>query len=177
MRRNPSPSKRSKEKTMSVRLLNWTKLVFLVILPVFAATGCGGQLAAPTPADLVTAFPVGLASECPDDQDISGDPDIIFADNFELWDRQGTLPPLGTWDVSSTQTSRRQVIPGNVTVNGSSGPGERVLEVACWTEDGGSQVGGLTLKLGNYKRKDEGLGDGCDDLFVRYYINTGSTVF
>lgn len=45
-----------------------------------------------------------------------------------------------------------------------------VLQIACWTEGSGSQSGGLSLKLGNYNHRNEGLGDGHDELYVRYYV-------
>jgi len=62
------------------------------------------------------------------------------------------------------------VIPGKVRVRGRPGPGENVLEIACWTTGKGSQVGGLSLKLGNYNHANEGLGDGYEELYVRYYL-------
>jgi hypothetical protein len=45
-----------------------------------------------------------------------------------------------------------------------------VLQIACWTTGRGSQTGGLSLKLGNYNHAGEGLGDGYDELFIRYYV-------
>ena len=45
-----------------------------------------------------------------------------------------------------------------------------MLEIACWTEGDGSQTGGLSLKLGNTNHAREGLGEGYDELYVRYYI-------
>jgi len=51
-----------------------------------------------------------------------------------------------------------------------TGPGRQVPEIACWTEGSGSQVGGLSLKLGNYNHRGEGLGDGYNELYVRYYM-------
>lgn len=33
----------------------------------------------------------------------------------------------------------------------------------------GSQVGGLSRKLGNYNHANEGLGDGLDEIYIRWY--------
>ena len=100
----------------------------------------------------------------------AAEPDVIFADDFESWKAGGTQPPGGTWSVRKNKTSRTRVIPGKVGAGGWAGPGENVLEVACWTEGSGSQSGGLSLKLGNYNHRNEGLGDGHDELYLRYYI-------
>jgi hypothetical protein len=62
------------------------------------------------------------------------------------------------------------VVPGKVVGEGLAGPGNGVLEVACWSMGRGEASGGVTLKLGNYENANEGRGDGYDELFVRYYI-------
>ncbi|MHC4680756.1 MAG: hypothetical protein ACYTEK_18895 [Planctomycetota bacterium] len=112
----------------------------------------------------------GLAAEYPNDAGIGADPDVVFADDFESWKNAGTEPPSKGWSVRRNKTSLTRVVPCRVEMGGSPGFGEGVLEVACWTEGSGSQVGGLSLKLGNYNHANEGLGDGYDDLYVRYYI-------
>jgi hypothetical protein len=112
----------------------------------------------------------GLAAKHPNDQGIANDSEVIFADDFEAWEADGVKPPADTWSVRTNKTGRTRVIPGSIDVDGSSGPGNNVLEIACWTEGSGSQVGGLSLKLGNYNHRNEGLGDGYDDLYVRYYL-------
>ncbi len=99
------------------------------------------------------------------------DANVIFADDFESWEAEGTRPPEGTasscgWSVRQNKISRTRVVPGKVTVDGSSGAGRSVLQIACWTEGSGSQSGGLSLKLGNYNHRNEGLGDGIEELWI-----------
>jgi hypothetical protein len=114
-----------------------------------------------------------IAAKYPNDLGIAGDPDVIFVDDFESWKNGGTEPDAGRWSVRRNKTSRSVVVPGRIVVDSSRGPGEGVLEIACWTEGSGSQVGGLSLKLGNYSHANEGLGDGYDELYIRYYIKFG----
>jgi len=111
----------------------------------------------------------GIAAKYPDEVGIAKDPDVVFADDFESW-KNGAEPSGGRWSVRSNKISRTSVIPGRIDLDGSPGPGKGVLEIACWTEGSGSQTGGLSLKLGNYNHAKEGLGDGFDDLYIRYYI-------
>ena len=113
----------------------------------------------------------GIANKYPSDSGIAEDPDVIFADDFELWSDDGIKKPADKWhSIRMNKTSRTCAIPGKVIVSGKSGPGERVLEIACWHEKEKSQAGGLTLKLGNYNHPNEALGDGYNELYVRYYI-------
>jgi len=115
---------------------------------------------APTPQ-------TGIAARHASDAGIAGDPAVIFADDFESWTDAGTQPPAGAWSVRKNNVSRTCVIPGKVA---PAAPDGHVLEIACWTPGKGSQTGGLSRKLGNYDHAGEGLGDGHDDLYVRYYI-------
>ena len=110
-----------------------------------------------------------IAAKYHNDRGIAGNPNLIFFDDFESWKDNGTQPPSGRWNVRGNKVSRTHVVPGKV----SDGPGEGVLRIACWTEGKGSQAGGLSLKLGNYNHANEGLGDGYEDLYIRYYINFG----
>lgn len=125
---------------------------------------------------LATTMATGLgptaagAAEPPASAGRKADVEVIFADDFESWQAQATRPPEGTWTVRRNKVSRTRVVPGKVTVDGSPGAGRGVLEIACWTEGSGSQSGGLSLKLGNYNHRNEGLGDGHDELYVRYYV-------
>lgn len=112
----------------------------------------------------------GLAANYVGDRGIATNPDVILADDFESWGASRAEPPSDTWRVRQNKISRTRVIPGKVELDGSAGPGKNVLEIACWTPGTGSQAGGLSLKLGNYNHGNEGLGDGYEELFIRYYI-------
>ena len=135
-----------------------------------------GMAAESSAADLVQESPFGvspappIAAEYPNDRGIAGDPEVVFSDDFELWVNGGTEPNVGRWSVRKNRTSRATVVPGRVTADGWRGPGKAVLEIACWTQGSGSQVGGLNLRLGNYNHANEGLGDGYDEIYIRYYI-------
>jgi hypothetical protein len=114
-----------------------------------------------------------IAAGHPADLGIADDPAVVFADDFEGWTDGGTAPPAGkSWSVRKNEVSVTHVIPGKVSLGDADGPGEGVLEIACWTPGEGarSQTGGMSLKLGNYNNADEGLGPGYDDLYIRYYI-------
>ena len=125
--------------------------------PVFAARKLGQSL--------------GIAARYPGDRGIGKDPAVIFADDFESWTENGTQPPPAAgWSVRKNNISRTHVVPGNVATDGSPGPGADVLEIACWTQGTGSQAGGLSRKLGNYNHANERLGDGYDEIYVRYYL-------
>ncbi len=113
---------------------------------------------------------VAGAAEPPASTGPKADANVIFADDFESWEAEGTRPPKGTWSVRQNIISRTRVVPGKVTVDGVQGAGRGVLQIACWTEGSGSQSGGLSLKLGNYNHRNEGLGDGHDELYIRYYV-------
>jgi hypothetical protein len=112
----------------------------------------------------------GIAAKYENDRGISADPAVIFADDFESWTNDGTTPRADTWQVRQNPVSRTRIIQGQVAQVGCTGPGEGVLEIACWTKGSGSQTGGLWLKLGNYNHAHERLGDGHDELYLRHYI-------
>jgi len=127
--------------------------------------------AAPKVAGDAIDLPKGLAARYPNDAGIGRDPNVVFADDFESWSADGLEQSAGTWHtLRKNDTSRTHVISGRVDAQGAPGPGHRILEIACWSKEGQSQVGGLSRKLGNYNHTNEGLGDGHDDLYVRYYI-------
>jgi len=111
----------------------------------------------------------GIAAKYPNDVGIADNSDVIFADDFESWKNE-TEPPKGKWSIRKNKVSRTGVIPGRTVVDGSPGPGKGVLEIACWTQGSGSQTGGISLKLGNYNHANEGLGNGHDEIYIRYYI-------
>jgi hypothetical protein len=125
--------------------------------------GAAGEDAAPAPE-------TGLAARFPGDAGIARHPAVLFADDFESWSADGTQPPPKTWDVRRNQVSRTRAVPGAVAGDDRRGPGRRILEIACWTPGKGSQTGGLSRKLGNYNHRNEGLGPGYQELFVRYYL-------
>ena len=106
-----------------------------------------------------------LAEKYPNDVGIAGDEDVIFADDFESW--PASKPPAGRWlNVSEGGTRRVSIIPGQVIPNG---PGERLLELACWQEEEKSASAGLCLRMGMYENANQGLGPGYDEVYVRYY--------
>jgi len=111
----------------------------------------------------------GIASQYKGDEEIAKHPDVVFFDDFEQWRRNGSVPPAGTWVVRKNNHSHTKVVAGQIAFNHSTAPGKGIVEIACWS-DGGSEVGGPYFKLGNYDHAKEGLGDGYDELFVRYYI-------
>lgn len=98
--------------------------------------------------------------------------DVIFADDFESW-ASSTEPPQGTWSVRDNDVSRTGIIPGSSVADSAYDPGEGALEITCWTPGSGSQSGGLHINLGNYGSEDESLGDGYDEVYIRYYIKFG----
>jgi hypothetical protein len=123
------------------------------------------------PGDPIARRTIGIAAKYPNDVGIARASGIIFADDFESWGGDGTTKPADKWHgMRLNETSLTRAVPGNIGAAGGQGPGERILEIACWHEKGKSQVGGLWLKLGNYNHANEGLGDGYDELYVRYYI-------
>ena len=105
--------------------------------------------------------PRGLAAKYPADAGIAKDPAVIFAADFESWTQEGTQPPKGAWTVRKHKRSLTRVVPGR---------GGHVLAIACWQDGKGSSAGGVSRKLGNYNHRNEGLGDGHDELYVRYTI-------
>lgn len=153
-------SKQHISKQVIVRLI----VLLGVLLPLLANAG-------PTPAARESSNGEGIAAEYPQDAGLARDSDVIFADDFESWGTS-TEPPKGKWSIRNNEVSRTGIIPGSIEVGSSSGPGQGVLEIACWTPGSGSssQTGGLSLLLGNYGDENEGLGDGYDELYLRYYI-------
>ena len=131
---------------------------------VLTVTGSSGA------DDVGRVEPAGLAAGYVADRGITADSDVIFADDFESWKAGGIEPVSDSWRVRRNNVSRTRVISGNVELQGNASPGKRILEIACWTPGSGSQAGGLSLKLGNYNHGNEGLGDGYEELFIRYYI-------
>lgn len=138
----------------------------LVLIAILIAAPAASSVGAAPPEGAVG----GIAARYPRDAGIGKDPNVIFADDFESWTDSGTQPPPGAWSVHKNKASRTAVVPGKVTMPGLAGPGAGVLEVACWTEGTGSQAGGLARKLGNYERANEGLGDGYEEVYLRYYL-------
>lgn len=107
----------------------------------------------------------GLASQYIGDVGVQSDPQVIFSDNFENWNCE-SCPPENTWDVHLNTSGRARIVPSSII---PSNGGDSALEVSCWS-DPGDQTAGLTLKLGNYVDVDEELGDGYEDIYLRYYI-------
>ena len=164
------PSSR-KGITMNAKTIRSTLLAVLLIA---AASGqdallCGaGAAEASGPSDPPAN---GLAADYPRDAGIEKNAAVVFVDTFEDWRDDGTQPPPDSWDgIRRNDTSRTRAIPGNVLIDGREGPGEHILEIACWHAPDRSQTGGLSLKLGNYNNANEGLGEGYDELHVRHYI-------
>ena len=112
-----------------------------------------------------------IAAKYPNDAGIAKDPRVIFADDFEAWESGTGKPPAGTWDEvrNSKNPQQRQtlVVPGQVTHDGGAGPGKNVLMLACSASSPNSA--GLRKHLGNYVSKNEGKGNGYEEIFVRYY--------
>ena len=149
---------------------------FLVMAVVVGAAAVGYCAGEPRPPDGASAARAGIAASHPSDSGIGADPDVIFADDFESWSEDGREKPAGKWHgIRKNKTSLTHAIAGSVDRDGRPGPGKRILEIACWHEEGNSQVGGLSLKLGNYNLAGEGLGNGYDELYVRYYIKFDET--
>jgi len=131
----------------------------------------GQEIAASAAGETSPSSDGGIAARYLSDLGIGKNPDVIFADDFESWTDGGTQPPAGAWSVRKNNTGRTRVVPGQITTAASApGPGTGLLEIACWTAGSGSQVGGMSRKLGNYNHANEGLGDGYDEVYVRYYL-------
>jgi len=111
----------------------------------------------------------GLASRYPGDVGIARDPAVIFADDFEAWGADGRGP--GRWTgIHKRSNSLTRASAGKVKVAGKGGPGAHVLSVQCWRSGRGSATGGVFLHLGNYSARDRDLGNGYDEVYVRYYV-------
>jgi len=138
-------------------------------LPLLGACLLAASAAAGQPGPAGASRAAGIAARYAGDRGIAKDAVVVFADDFESWPG-AEKPPQGTWGIRKRKTSRTSVVPGKVTVARTPGPGRKVLEIACWTEGTGSQTGGVWRKLGNYNHAREGLGNGYDELYIRYYI-------
>jgi len=148
-----------------------TDFAFLMVAFALGTSGLASLARGAPSGDVGSPATGGIAARHPMERGIGSDPDVIFADDFESWSGDGREKPADKWHgIRKNKTSRTQAIAGKVDKDGKPGPGNRILEVACWHEEGQSQVGGLSLNLGNYNHAGEGLGDGYDELYVRYYI-------
>lgn len=114
----------------------------------------------------------GITGRYAKDAGIAGDPDVIFADDFESWEGDGTKKPKDKWtSLRVNNSGRTRAIPGAVIIDGKKCPGKRILEIANWhTDNAGGGSGGISIHLGNYARANEGLGDGYEDIYIRYYM-------
>lgn len=109
-----------------------------------------------------------LSARYPNDAGIGKDPAVIFADDFEGWEAGTNRFPERTWDlVRNPKLPQTRALPGKLTLDGKDGPGKNVLMLACWK--GGPSSAGLRKHLGNYGNKNEGKGDGYEEVYVRYY--------
>ncbi len=112
----------------------------------------------------------GIASRYVRDAGIAIDGDVIFADDFESWEGDGTKNPKGKWDgVRVNDSGITWAIAGKVTVDGWDGGGKKILEIANW-HTGGDGSSGVNVRLGNYNSANDGLGDGYEEVYVRYYL-------
>lgn len=145
-------------KHMHVRTYSLLRIVSLLVLILGMGPSAQGSIAA----------------KYHNDTGIANDPDVVFSDDFESWKDNGSRPPTGKWNVRKNKISLTRAVLGALT---SGGPGENVLKIACWTQGKGSQAGGLSLRLGNYNHANEGLGDGYEDLYIRYYIKFGDNYY
>ena len=134
-----------------------------IALCLLAAVGTAEKPPAEAPAK-------GLAAKYPGDAGIAKDPNVIFADDFESWRQDGAQPAPGPLRVRKGKTGYARSVAGKVSLGDSPAPGRRVLEVACWPVGKGSSGAGASIKLGNYNHAGERLGNGYDELYVRYYL-------
>ena len=114
----------------------------------------------------------GIAANYVQDAGISGDAAVIFADDFESWKGDGTKKPDDKWtSLRVNNSGRTRAVGGTVKIDGKKCRGQRILEIANWhTGNTGGGSGGISIHLGNYARSNEGLGDGYEDIYVRYYL-------
>ncbi len=151
---------------MNVTRDNRKAVVVSAVIFIMAAITLADHALAAAPPSLVGKTGESIAARHPADAGIATDPDVIFSDDFESWSGDGREKPTNKWhDIRKNSTSVTRAIPGKVDAAGALGPGGRVLEIACWSEEGKSQVGGLSLKLGNYNHAGEGLGNGYDEIY------------
>jgi len=130
------------------------------------------SLAARASGDEVDASAgAGLAARFVGDVGLQSHPSVIMADNFESWPADGLDPPPKTWHgIYKNKTCLTHVIDGEVKLPGGAVPGRRVLAIKNWHGGNGRHVGGVRRRLGNYSRKSEGLGDGYEEVYVRFYL-------
>ncbi|MHC4739118.1 MAG: polysaccharide lyase [Planctomycetota bacterium] len=114
----------------------------------------------------------GIAANYAQDVGIAGDSTVIFTDDFESWKGDGTKKPDDKWTgLRVNKSGRVRAAAGSVTIDDKKCRGERILEIANWhTGNAGGGAGGISIHLGNYASSNEGLGDGYEDIYVRYYL-------
>ena len=132
----------------------------ILLLLILSTAGCGFH----NPLDKIPPKLDGISSKYSLDKGIGEDKSVIFFDNFESWITP-IQPQNNAWHVRRNDGGETTIIPA-FAVEGS---GSHVAQIACWWT-GGEQVAGLTYKLGNYEDTDEGLGDGFEEIYIRYYI-------
>jgi hypothetical protein len=164
MRRNIRHSLTTGRETLSAAIVFCAASLYMGMATVSLAA----DMAQESPFGVSPARPI--AAKHPNDRGIADDPEVVFADDFESWGKGGTEPNAGRWSIRKNKTSRTTVVRGQATADGLRATGKGILEIACWTQGSGSQVGGLSMKLGNYNHTNEGLGDGYDELYIRYYV-------
>lgn len=112
-----------------------------------------------------------IAQKYPGDEGIADDPRVIFADDFDGWKANTDKLPSGTWTSvrPSGDPERLQTlaVPGQVEIAGKEQSGDNVLLLRCWNGSRGSA--GVTKHLGNYNHRNEGLGDGYEEVYIRWY--------
>ncbi|MEX0718740.1 MAG: hypothetical protein WD066_19250 [Planctomycetaceae bacterium] len=115
--------------------------------------------------------PQPIAQKYPIDKGIADDPRVIFADDFDGWEPNTNKPPAGTWTSARPSGNRDQLqnlaVPGRVEIEGKEQPGGNVLLLRCW--NGSRSSAGVTKHLGNYNNRNEGLGDGYEEVYIRWY--------
>ena len=132
--------------------------IFLIPLYLFGCSAFNPLASIPPKFD-------GIASDYNMDKGIRNDENVIFFDDFESWGNN-TEPPQKTWQVKKPDGGRTSIVLNN---GNTLWEGKYVVELACWKDSGG-QVAGIYYKLGNYDHPNEGLGDGYEEIFIRYYI-------
>lgn len=110
-----------------------------------------------------------IAEKYPDDDGIAKDPRVLFADDFEGWERGRCSVPEGTWEYRHSkdeEPAHEDIVAGKVA------SGANVLRISCWA--GGRSSAGLTKFLGNYQHRNQELGPGHEEIYVRYYQKLGA---
>lgn len=148
-----------------------TSIFVSTLVLTLISTGLGNAQSEHPEAKKKKPDPVlGIAARYPKDAGIAADPAVIFADDFESWKGDGTKKPQNKWtSLRANDTGRTRAVPGKVKLDNWQAAGNRILEIANW-HTGGSASGGISLHLGNYANAGEGLGDGYEDIYIRYYL-------